>query len=115
MPADSPSVIREQRVEGDDTAVPVGQPASPFLLVDRAWYVLAGFNRRASRRQLQRLLRALLACHPPDRILILRPMTPAEVRLLRRYRGDSDAEVFARLACTEDGQLGRPAAQRRRL
>jgi len=88
------------------------RPRSPFIHFEGRWYLCPTFNRRPSARQLKAILVALLEHHAPERLLILRPMTAAEVRLLMRYREDFDAEAFALMAATEDKRLGRAPTRR---
>jgi hypothetical protein len=85
---------------------------SPFVFHDGRWYLCPGFNRRPSARHLKVTLAALLEHHAPERILVLRPMTPAEVRLLMRYRDDFDAEAFALMCPTAEARIGEKKGKR---
>jgi hypothetical protein len=83
------------------------KPSSPFILHDGVWYLIPSFNRSSSARLLRRTLVALIERHPPEQILILRPMSSREERLLQRYRRNFDAEAFALMAPNEAKRLGR--------
>jgi hypothetical protein len=79
---------------------------SPFVFHDGRWYLCPAFNRRPSARLLKRMLAALLECYSPERILLLRPLSRSEVRLLSRYRDDFDAEAFALMVPTDEKRIG---------
>ena len=90
---------------------------SPFISHDGRWYLVPTFWQRPSKALLLQTLEALLERHAPRDILILRPMSPAEVKLLLRYRRDFDGEAFAFIGANEDKRLGRsrrPTARRGR-
>ena len=74
---------------------------SPFIQHEHGWYVWP-FEQRPTRQRLAATLTALLQRHPPRDIIILRRMSPAEVRLLREHRQDCDAEVHSIILAPEE-------------
>lgn len=76
----------------------------PFVHHDGRWYVNPIWERKPSAAALRRALEEILARHSPASLLLLRPMTDAEVRLLERYRDDSDAEVIAQLLAPDEAR-----------
>jgi len=88
-------------------------PRSPFVIHNQRWYLDPALPGARTATLLKRILKLLLERHPPEDILILRPMTSAEVCLLTRCFDDSEAEVFATVACTEEKRLGRSLKVRR--
>ena len=74
---------------------------SPFIQHERAWYVRP-FEQRPTSARLVAVLTALLQRHPPRDIIILRRMSPAEVRLLGEHRQDCDAEILSMILAPEE-------------
>ena len=74
---------------------------SPFIQHERAWYVRP-FEQRPTRQRLAATLTALLLHHPPRDIIILRRMSPAEVRRLKEHRQDCDAEILSMILAPEE-------------
>jgi len=88
----------------------------PFVHHDGRWYVNPIWERKPSAAALRRALEEILARHSPASLLLLRPLTKPEVRLLERYRCDSDAEMLARLLAPDEvhreAGIGRRGARR---
>ena len=81
---------------------------SPFIFHDGQWFVLPTFeNKKPSANLLRETLKGLLERHPPESILILRRMSPAEVGLLKEYWSSLNAEVFAVMCSTPERRLGK--------
>jgi len=86
-------------------------PRGPFVLCHGRWYLDPTFAHRPTATLLKKTLKLLLERHAPEDLLILRPMTPSEVRFLNRCRDDMEAEAFATMAHTEEGRLGNSSLQ----
>ena len=69
-------------------------PAPAFVCLEGRWYVRP-FERHLTRDSMVHTLDALLQRHQPQDILILRRMSPAEVRLLKEHRKDCNAEILS--------------------
>ena len=59
---------------------------SPFIFHKGRWHLDPTFNRKPTRHRLRNMLDALLETYPPKQILIFRPMTDKEIRVLKKYR-----------------------------
>ena len=70
------------------------QAAPPFVCIEGRWYVTP-FEQRPARDSMIHTLDTLLQHRPPQDILILRRMSPAEVRLLKEHRKDCNAEILS--------------------
>lgn len=77
------------------------KPRSPFVYHEGEWFVRP-FEKRATAQLLRAALEAILRRCAPGNILLMRPLTVGELRLLQQYRADSDAEVLARLLAPDE-------------
>lgn len=80
---------------------------TPFVFHDGCWYFIPTFWERPSKSGRLQTLKAILGRHRPHDILILRPMSPSEVKLLARYRRDFDGEAFAIIESNGNKRLGK--------
>ena len=76
---------------------------APFFQHEGHWYVRP-YERRLTPRQLTATLHTLQQHHPPHDILLLRRMSPAEVRLLDEHRMDCDAEILSMILAPEEAR-----------
>ena len=85
-------------------------PRRPFVEVDGRVYLVVNFDLppHDDLPTLPDLLAGLLAHHDPADILLLRPLTQAETKLLRKYQRDLEVEAWARMVIqNEDRFRGR--------
>ena len=75
--------------------------ASPFFCLEGRWYVQP-FEETPSQEQLVRTMDAFLLRRSPHEILLLRQMSPAEVRFLMEHREDCLAEILSMILAPDE-------------
>lgn len=82
-------------------------PRSPFAWYNGKPYLVVNFDLAppGDIHPLPELLSGLLAHHDPEDILLLRPLTKSEAKLLREYRRDFDVEAWARMVVKEQDRF----------
>jgi len=85
----------------------------PFVHHDGRWFMNPTWERRPAAAVLREALKELLERHRPDDILLLRPLTRAEAKLLAKGRDDCDAELLARMVAPDEIRRERKAVRRR--
>lgn len=92
-------------------------PHVPFALVDGRPFLIANYDLEppGDLPPLSALLRGLLAHHAEADILLLRPLSHAEARLLRRSTGGAELEAWAQMVVRPDDRVrSRPTGRRSR-
>ena len=92
-------------------------PRVPFVVVDGRPHLVVNFDLepRGDLPPLSVLLEGLLKHGREEDILLLRPLAPAEARLLRQSIESAEVESWAQIAVTlEDRWRPRPRQRRRR-
>jgi hypothetical protein len=88
------------------------KPLSPFVYHQGEWFVRP-FEKRATAQLLRATLEALIRRCTPGNILLMRPLSVAERRLLEQYRADCEAELLARLLAPDEIREERDQRRRR--
>ena len=93
------------------------RPRSPFVWHDGQPYLVVNFELEpaAASPDLLALLEDLLRHHPPQDVLLLRPLSTAEAKALRQATADSEIDTWAQMVVLpEDRFRARPADRGRR-
>ena len=81
-------------------------PRLPFVWYDGKPYLVANFDLEpVDDRPLPALLAGLLTHHDPGDILLLRPLTKREAKLLREYRWELETEAWAHMVVKEEDRF----------
>jgi hypothetical protein len=84
----------------------MGAPTRPFVRYDGKPYLVVNFDLEpVDDRPLPELLDGLLAHHDPHDILLLRPLTKREVKLLREYQWELETEAWAHIVVKEEDRF----------
>jgi len=79
---------------------------SPFVICDGKPHLVVNFDLEpVDDRPLPELLAGLLAHHDPRDILLLRPLTKREAKLLREYQSELETEAWARIVVKEEDRF----------
>jgi hypothetical protein len=95
----------------------MNRPHVPFVWLDGCPYLDVSYELEptGTRPPLRRLLDALLAHHREEEVLLLRPLSAAETRLLRQSTEGAAVESWAPMVVKpEDRARPRPGARRGR-
>ena len=89
---------------------------SPFAWHDGQPYLVTNFELEptANPPALVPLLEGLLRHHAPQALLLLRPLSTAEAKALRRATNDSETDTWAQMVVVPKDRLRARPAQRRR-
>jgi hypothetical protein len=89
-------------------------PHVPFAWVDGQAYLIVNYELepRGDLPPLRDLLKGLLAHHDPADVLLLRPLSRAEARLLRQSTEGAAVEAWAQIAASMERRLGSGRPQR---
>lgn len=80
----------------------MGAPRRPFVEYNGRPYLVVNFDLEpVDDRPLPELLAGLLAHHAPGDILLLRPLTKREAKLLREYQWELETEAWAHMVVKE--------------
>jgi hypothetical protein len=78
-------------------------PPSPFAWYNQRSYLVVNFDIPPTDLPgLQEMLERLLAHHPADQILLLRPLSTSEAALLRQAMVERDREAWAQMVVEEE-------------
>jgi hypothetical protein len=96
---------------------PQPRPPSPFAWVNGKPYLIVNFDLepRGDLPPLRQLLEGLLKYHREDEIMLLRPLGPAEARLLRESTDAAKVEAWAQLAARLDDRFRPRGGVKRRV
>jgi len=84
----------------------MGTPRRPFVEYDGKPYLVVNFDLEpVDDRPLPELLVGLLAHHDPGDILLLRPLTKHESKLLREYQQELETEAWAHMLVKEEDRF----------
>jgi hypothetical protein len=92
-------------------------PPSPFAWLDGRPYLVVNFQLEPSddSQPLPTLLEGLLRHHDPEEVLLLRPLTRDERKLLLRTSSEAEIESWANMVVvTEDRLRGRDTKKRKK-
>ena len=80
---------------------------TPFAWVDGKPYLIVNFTLepRDDLPPLRQLLDDLLEHHRPDDVLLLRPLSRAEAKLLNQRSGEAEVEAWATMVVKEDDRV----------
>jgi len=82
-------------------------PRLPFVEHNGRAYLVVNFDfpPHDDLATLPDLLAGLFAHHDPANILLLRPLTEAETKLLRKYQRDLEVEAWARMVVNNEDRF----------
>lgn len=85
----------------------MNEKRSPFAWYQGKPHLVVNFDLEPTddTPPLQTLLHELLQHHDSDDIAILRPLAPAETRLLQNSTEDAEVEAWAQIAVTHEDRL----------
>ncbi len=81
------------------------RPETPFVHIDGKPYLVVNYDLGEKVIDLKAHLEALLRHHTPAEILLLRPLSRSEVRLLQRALRDSRVEAWARMIVKDENRV----------
>jgi len=77
----------------------------PFVRIQGRSYLVVNFDLDSELPSTLVLLETLLQHHSPEGILLLRPLTLTEERLLQRVKKERDAEAWAQVVVKDEGRF----------
>jgi len=81
-------------------------PRRPFVEYDGKPFLVVNFDLEpVDDRPLPELLAGLLAYHDPGDILVLRPLTRSEIRLLKQATREAEIESWAQMVVREQDRF----------